>query len=313
MAKKKAKKNAGRATSAPKRNTSWATGFFTDEQAAKFCDVVEADLRGRDLEFEMGAGVVHVTRGGERTPCGLTNLAQAMKPLAQSKWKARVKFHFDALFETFDNENDLAERAKNFDDIAELLKVRVHSLDWLDSVDPKQTFAEEVAKGLVAALVFDLPKAVIGVTPSQAKSWKKRKQELFQLGIDNVAKEGLLPVTDVELDDGLRAIGLDHESFFTATHGLFHRRYLDRMPKRGTLVAMPRRHTAIFHPVAGRKSEKAIRPILEMASGFYQEGPGEASPFLYHVVDGVFSMIEMEFTKRDVKLHYPKSLVAALK
>lgn len=313
MATKKTKKKAPRAPGAGQRNASWAAGFFTAEQTAEFCDVVEADLRRRDVEFEMGAGVAHVTRRGQRTPCGLTNLAQVCKPLAQSKWKARVKFHFDALFETFDDQDQLAERAKHFDDIAELLKVRVHSLEWLDSVDPKQTFAEEVAKGLVAALVFDLPKAVIGVTPSQAKSWKKKKQELFQLGIDNVANEGLLPVTDVELDDGLRAIGLDHESFFTATHGFFHRRYLDKTPKRGTLVAMPRRHTAIFHPVAGPKSEKAIRPILEMASGFYQEGPGEASPFLYHVVDGVFSRIEMEFTKRDVKLHYPKSLVSALK
>jgi hypothetical protein len=295
-----------------KSDGSWAAGFFTPKQTAAFESVVEADLRGRGLEFEMGPGAVHVTRGREKTPAGLTNLAQDCKRLAQSKWKARVAFHFDALFETFDTQDDLEKRAKRFDDVADLLKVRMHSQVWLDNVDPKQTFYVEAAPSLVMVLVFDLPKAVIGVTPSQAKSWKKTKQKLFDLGIANVEREGLLPVTDVKLDYGLRAIGLDNESFFTATHGFFHERYLDDKPKRGTLVAMPRRHTAIFHPVAGPKSEKAIRPILEMASGFYQEGPGEASPFLYHVVNGVFSMIEMEFTKRDVKLHYPKSLARAL-
>jgi hypothetical protein len=295
-----------------KRDGSWAAAFFTAKQAAAFDAVVEADLRRRGIAFEMGPGVAHVTRGRERTPCGLTNLAQDCKGLAQSKWKDRVAFHFDALFETLDAERELSERAQRFDDVADSIKVRVHSLEWLDSVDPKQTFFEEPATGLVAALVFDLPKAVIGVTPRQAKAWKQKKEKLFDLGIANVEREGLLPVTDVELDYGLRAIGLDAESFFTATHGFFHERYLKSKPRRGTLVAMPRRHTAIFHPVEGKKSEKAIRPMLEMASGFYQEGPGEASPFLYHVVDGVFSVIEMEFSKRDVKLHYPKSLTFAL-
>lgn len=303
MAAKKAKKSG----------VDWAAPFFTVKQTETFEKMVEAELQKRGLRFELGRGVVHVERENGKVPCGLTNLAQDCQHLAQSKWKKRIAFHFDALFSTLDEEAELDRRAKHFDDVAALLRVRLHSQDWLDGVDPKQTVYVQVANSLFAALVFDLPKAVVGVTPSQVKAWKKKTATLIELGIDNVEREGLLPVTDVELDDGLTAIGLDTESFFTATHAFFHERYLDAKPRKGTLVAAPTRHTAIFHPVSGKKSESAVRPMLEMASGFYQRGPGQASPFLYHVVDGVFSIIEMEFTKRDVKLHYPKSLAQAFR
>ena len=100
------------------------TPYFTGDQYRAFIEAVEADLRRRGLEVEMGDGVVRAHRPGEEgTELGLGNLAQKCNISPPADWQKVIAEHFSAVLQM--QGRDLDAIAADFEQASRILRLRI--------------------------------------------------------------------------------------------------------------------------------------------------------------------------------------------
>lgn len=166
----------------------------------------------------------------------------------------------------------------DFEKARPLCKLRLWHRPALPNPD---VFYWDIAEDLVAALTLDLPEMLTTCNREHVAKWPIAKADLWRLALAQVRAEGLLPAHALDVGGGASVHILEGDrTFFAASHVLFLEDYVGPASM-GCVVAMPRRHTMVFHRIADLRVVQVIQSMLNVIPRMCHEGPGSISPSLY--------------------------------
>jgi hypothetical protein len=253
---------------------------------------------------------VRVTRGGESSEYGLSNLAQLCHAVGRKGWQEAIANHFENLFVAADAEAELAEIARDFEGIRSMLKVRIYAGASLGGMDAGEPVSWELASGLTAAFVYDLPTTVRTASADHIESWGKSREELLSVAIENVRADA---VETQPMGDGASApIACFADHFFAASHAFLLGERVPRDANGSAVFAVPHRHTLVYAPLVDLGVIESINRIIVTAGSMFQQGPGSISPGVYWWRNGSATLLPSEFDGREVHFAPPDEFVQVL-
>ncbi len=252
----------------------WA-GFFSPQAWAHFVVTVTQDLTTRGLAHDLHADEGFVVVGPEKLQLGLMNLAQMCHAAAIDRWPGIVNHHFGVGLEP----DDTTEIGKDFQRARELMKIRL----WgRNDIPPTLTpCAWDIADDLVAVLTYDMPRTLVSASSDDVSTWGVAREELYRIALGNVRAEGALEVSRIEIGSAHVFVLEGDRTFFAASHLLFLEDYAEARSPHGAVVAVPRRHVVVFHPIVDLSVVHAINSMLHVVPHMWDEGPGSITPSLY--------------------------------
>lgn len=285
---------------------AWA-GFFDPPRWNRFLAAVAADFQRRGVAHQIDAngGCVRLADG---RVFGLTNIAQMCCQSPEERWAYLLDHHFGIAFAPPQDETEGI--AKDFGRARSLIKIRL----WERSALPSAPMvAWDVADDLVAVLTYDLPNMLATVGRSDAEKWPASKADLWHIGLANVRSEGKLEAPAVNVGDGAQVHVLEgNATYFAASHLLFLEAYAGAAPN-GAIVAVPRRHTVVFHTIQDLKVVNAINSMLSVVPRMYLEGPGSIAASLYWWrPNQALMLLPVKFTEDAAEFHPPPAFVELL-
>ena len=286
----------------------WAS-FLDGDAYREFLAAVHADLQGRDVEFHIDDGIVHVPgdKGGNRM--GLKNLAQRCHATGdREEWAALIAGHFDTTLGGFSELEALDTRLENLEAMRDHLKLRVYPHSMRESLPEAKLIWWSITDDLMAVLTVDLPTSVVTVSDDVRAHWDLDDQALFELARDNVARFDPPTVEDLEAGDGVALRALFGDSFFVASH-LMHLAHFVDPPPHGLLFSVPHRHTLLLHRIVDAKVVLAINAMLGMTQQMHIEGPGSLSNQLYWWHDGQLMRLPSEVEGQTLRFIPPPAFV----
>ncbi len=286
---------------APEEAPGAWTGPFSRSDYRRFADLVRAYFRAQGVEVTVEDGYVVVAGKKEADRYGLQNLAQLCHGMDPRGWPTAIAGHFDALREAEKGRQAQGGR-RTFAEAAPLLAVRLWPAAVLSQIGSDHAIYREDLPGTLSMLVYDLPKSVENVRPEEAATWGKETAELFELGIENVARMSRPQVRRVELPDGQRATMLSGQSFFVATEALRLSRYPGCVGRHGALVSVPTRHILLCYAIEGAGTLKAVGQLIVASRAMCAEGPGSISDRLYWYHDGHYDVLPYNIEGKRVQL-----------
>ncbi len=293
----------------PEPRPEWAQPMSAAE-ATELVDAVRRDLERRGLAHEIDDGVAHVVRAGETHELGLSNLAQLCHLSPREEWVDVVASHFDNTFVGIDDEAELDERARDLEAVRSLLKVRLYPGAALQGMEPHPPVSWELAPGLTAALVYDLPTSVRTVPPHHLERWEAILSEVEEIALENVRGETV--GTQVLAEGASAPIACFEDHFFVASHALL---LGERMPSHaadGAVFAVPHRHMLLYAPILDLGVVESINRLILTATSLFEEGPGSISPWIYWWCNESVTLLPSEVAGRDVGFAPPDELVEVL-
>jgi hypothetical protein len=299
------KRGQGDSTPGP----SWAQPLSQD-QTDEFVEAVGDELERRGLPYELGEGTVRVQRAGEWSDFGLSNLAQLCHAIGRREWRGAIGEHFDNLFAAADDEARVEELARDFEGIRPLLKVRLFASANLGGMDPQPPVSWELAPGLTAAFVYDLPTSVRSAGESHVEAWGKSREELLTVAIANLRRDDVETRPIGEGACGPIACFADH--FFAASHAFLLGERLPPEAGGSAVFAVPHRHALLYAPLVDMDIVNAVNRLIPTAVSLFQQGPGSISPGLYWWRDGSVTLLPSELDGGNVRFFPPDEFVQAL-
>lgn len=289
----------------------WAK-FFEPKEYRAFMEAIEAEFKRRRVRARFDEGTVTLTPPkGAPQQCGLLNLAQMCHQLPREEWAEVVQHHFDSLFEAGGQDEALDGLEGDFERARALLKVRLYPEDASEAMDRAHAVFRPSFDRVIEALVYDFPNTVATVHTDHVKAWGRPPEEIFGLGLSNVRSSGKLTPQAFPLEEGGSLEALTGESFFTATHALLLDDYIGAA-EHGALVAIPHRHTVLFHRIENLTAVRAIQALLIAGFGMYQEGPGSISPELYWWRGGRYTLLPSRVSAKAIDFSPPAEFVELL-
>jgi hypothetical protein len=259
----------------------WAS-FFTRDELFAFLDSVTSYLkqRSRPFSFDPANGTVHLPEEGEQgSRLGLVNLAQTCRSAPRREWSAIIQRHLEHVFAAVAESSDGIDRlAADFDAATSLLKVRLYASD---TAGRDMMVVKPVAEGIIAALVYDLPTTVVSVHKDHVAQWGQPHEELFRLGMDHVRAEEGARTETMDLGGVSQLTMIEGDSFFTASRALLMAELAETDPALGALVAVPSRHTVLYHVIRDSGVVPALKTMAILVRDLYNAGPGSLSPHVY--------------------------------
>jgi hypothetical protein len=266
-------------------STGWAP-FLVAAQREVFLTLVEAEVRRLGVAYRMGDGFVEVDAEDGPQNLGLSNLAQVCASAPVVDWPGIIKTHFDLVFGSVAEENALRSVVHDFEQVRSLLRIRLYE-SWIEDQVGRQ-----LAPGLVAGLVFDLPSAMRSVSRSEADVWHRSDDDLFELALANLDLEEPTQQQVIHGPDEVPITVVEGSSYYTASRGL-------QLPKRvipeghpyGALLAVPSRHVFFYHLIEDSRVIYAVNALVSLAHEAFRRGPGAISDQVYWTRDGVLEAI----------------------
>ena len=287
----------------------WAP-FETGRDYAAFIDAVSADLRRRDMTFEVGDGVVLARQPGSDEPhqLGLANLSQLCHAAGRDDWSRIIAAHFTSLLAV--QGRDLDALAADYDQVKPILRVRLMPDASMGGVEMPGSVTREIAPGILGVLVFDFPDSTAGVHLEHLACWPVDLDGVFEQALDNMAAEPTPVHEDVDTGDARLTVWYG-DSFYVATRAL---RLTETLPAGVTdaLIAVPNRHTLLVHPIVDASAVPAMQAIYRMAIQLFRDGPGSISdqPYWWH--EGSIVQVPHREDGRKIAVHPPDEFVALL-
>jgi hypothetical protein len=290
----------------------WAA-FLKPSEFLALLDLVRAAFEQRGIAVNVDPQEGRVSQLGDDPAMnfmGLGNLAQVCHQSPLHEWPGIVAQHFDRMMRAVDDQDELQDQlAADFAAARALLKVRLYP----SSVAAHGIFTyREAMEDVIAALVLDLPETVVSVHEDQIKAWGLPVDALFEIGLENVRTGDPVVSQSYDLPAGGSIQLLGSNSFFTASHALLLDQHVQPPPEDGVLVAVPHRHMVIYHPIVDHTVLAALKAMLPMACGIFQEGPGSVTPHVYWWRDGQFTHLPAEVGPASIDFQPPAEFVAML-
>jgi hypothetical protein len=287
----------------------WAEPIAGDE-ATTFLQAVGAELERRGLQHELDDGQVRIEQESEWSGYGMTNLAQLCHQLSRGEWQEAIASHFDNLFAAADAEAELEEIGRDFGRIRHMLKVRLYPSASLGGMEPGPPTSWELAPGLTAAFVYDLPTSVRTANVEHVQSWGKSQDELLSVAVENVRGDAVQTERLGEGDSAPVACFADH--FFAASHAFLLE---ERIPPRAdgnAVFAVPHRHALLYAPLVDLDVVQSINDLVVTAVSMFNEGPGSISPDIYWWREGSVTLLPSSFDDKRIQFAPPDEFVEVL-
>ncbi|EDM77353.1 uracil-DNA glycosylase [Plesiocystis pacifica SIR-1] len=266
---------------------------------------VDEQLHGREASASLDGGVASVRmrrgegrRGWMQAQLGLMNLAQRWAvevPGDAGETDAESVARGHALIAEHVAVSVRRMAQAEHDDQAlrpEALRVRLmnerHAVEYAEGLVQRR-----LARGLHAALVFDLPEVLRPLTPERAASWERELDAVWAEALERTQAglsegEGAVVVERLRLFDRVPVLAITGDSFLTTSRILDLGAVLDAAElgegwrELGAVVVTPNRHTALAHALGGSTDlATALAALQKAAASLYEQGPGSLSPELY--------------------------------
>lgn len=277
------------------RTAAWAP-FLSETELTMFLTLVEAEVRGHGIAYQMGDGTVEIEWQEGPQSLGLSNLAQVCKSIPAGDWPTAIAKHFDLVFGSAAEEMALRSIVSDFDRVKDQLRVRLYE-NWIDDYVLKH-----LSDGLAAALVFDLPSAMRSVSRAEMAAWQRSEEDLFEVAMGNLASEEPPDSHVITGPEEVPITVVEGTSYYTASRALLLERDIvpDGHPY-GALVAVPNRHVFFHHLIEDGRVIFAVNALVSLAAEAHRRGPGSISDQVYWTRRG--SLVRIPCSVRDGSLH----------
>ncbi len=290
----------------------WAS-FMDQGQYKTFMDALAGFLKsngGPDHKIDDGLVLFYGENpfGCERV--GLLNLAQSCAQGRPERYPGIVEAYFRSFKKTNEFFKNFDTEVQDFEKVKEYLAVRLQGEDYHSQVHDWAVF-REVAEGLYAHLVFDLPDAVRTLNPDEAARWERTEDELFELARANVrrnysSERQWQPVKS----SGFWLFGADH---YFAPNIIFDlERDEDLLGPGGAVIGVPHRQAALIHPIKSLAALEIIGRLVLVCHNLYTAGPGSVSPNLYWYREGRFVALPCVVKDKAIEIHSSDAFTALL-
>ena len=287
----------------------WAP-FRSGKDYSAFIEAVSADLQRRGMTVEIGDGLVLAGPPGAEEPhqLGLSNLSQLCHAAERDEWSRIIATHFTSLLSM--QGRDLDALAADYDQVKQILRVRLMPDESMGGVELPTTVSRHVAPGILAVLVYDFPNSTATVNSEHLAAWPVDADGVFEQALDNLAAEPTPLHDEVRRDDARIAVWYG-DSFYVATMAL---RLADRLPPGTTdaLIAVPNRHSLIVTPIVDASAVTAMQAIFELSIQLFRDGPGSISdqPYWWH--EGTIVQVPHRENGKRIEVYPPDDFVVLL-
>jgi hypothetical protein len=231
---------------------------------------------------------------GNRKQFYLDNLIRNLRNVEKQEWEREIILHFDKLE---DKSKAYDYLYKDFEYAAQYLKVMVKPSDFM-SVDVSGYVKRIDFPGTFTFLIFDFQEQFRYITSDRASEWGKAEEELFEIALQNIAKE------EVEVSEYQFAERFNVFSFFS---GDFSVSYLidfegladDFKGHYGSMVAIPTKGSAFVHPIETTDVLELAATLYSTIEKFYAEDPSPITTMLYWYYEGQFKAFKYEVKDED--------------
>lgn len=290
----------------------WAP-FFTREEYTAFVEAIRKYFEGKNLSHQIGDGVVEVGPNDLGLGnLGLGNLSQVCKQSRDLKaYPEIVESHFESLIQGQLFNIEFMKLVPDYSKVQQYLGVRLHPMDFVDSIGIENVMGKPFAGDIYAMLVFDLPHTVQNVQPSQAAVWGKPLEELFETGLQNIKKS--CPVEESRMTLGEFDIWfMEANHFFVPNIALDLHNRPDLVGTHGAIVGLPHRHAAIIYPINSIEVIKAVNALATIIHGMNAEGPGSLSDNMFHYHNGKFEQLPYQIEDDKLQFYPTENFVKVL-
>jgi hypothetical protein len=238
---------------------------------------------------------------GDGSHGGLANLAQTLATIDQADWARAIAGHFTALSADED-------RPVSWEEAAPMVRLRLYASAHLPPGD--RSVVWPVNDDLVVALMIDGSDTAASVSESELTDWHVKPELSFDRALHNTVE--LEPYTDetTQLEDGTE-IHFITGGFYTSARLLVLENHLGEAPH-GAVIAVPNRHTLLYHPILDFTAVGAINRIVAEAARRYDEGPGSISPSLYWWNEGELTRLQATIQGERIRFSPPDDFVQML-
>jgi len=282
--------------------------MFNPSELSTFYDAVEEYLESQGHTLEIKNGYAILQSG--KAKIDLRNIAQDCRQTEEGHWRVIIENYFRQIESI--RENAFSVGDKPFAEVADLLAVRLWPNGTLQNVGAGNLIYREDLEGTISTLVLNLPDSIQAVTPQMATSWEKSKDELFNIGFDNVFAHCKPDIAETVLAGDIKTVTLSNNNdFLTATHVFFIEKYPNCIGKYGSLVGIPLRDIVVCYPINDNQIARAIQVLVPTIKDVYVEGPGSVSPYVYWYHEDCFEAVHYVEKKNEFVL--PNQLLDILK
>jgi hypothetical protein len=225
---------------------------------------------------------------------GITNIAQKCALTPEEKWDDIIKNHFDN-FESIPSETeDYIERAKDFANIKDDLRLQLYPARYLEGIDEElihQLVYRIDIPGTLSMIVIDLPSALQSIRRSDLETWNVAEDEVFTIALANSLNSTEVKRGILESDGAMSLLYFDGESLLTSVQ-VFNEEITKGMDEEnGMLVSIPTRHVVLLYPVENTSVLNAVSVMGSMTTELNLAGPGSLSPLIYWYRNKSFTVL----------------------
>lgn len=270
--------------------------------------VDQISLKGK-IESIADDGVITIRFDGQKGPTRfyMDNLLRKCKATDPSDWTALIAGHVKILPI---NSAAITYIYKDFEFAAPLLKVQVKSTGFAKDIMQDCVYRQDFPD-TYTFLVVDFEEALHYVRRSEIGDWDVSDTYLFNLALDNVAREELT-VTAYELPGPLTVFSLFHNDFAVAAAIDLRRNAEDSIGPYGAVVSIPSKGTVFVHPIEADTVMEYIVASHEMIHDFYTQEVYSVTERYYWFYEGRYEPFPLRVEGNNAYLSYPSGLAKLL-
>ncbi|MCA8975104.1 MAG: hypothetical protein KDC98_10300 [Planctomycetes bacterium] len=213
---------------------------------------------------------------------GLQHLAQTCHLSPMAEWPTIVADHL-ARSDTAKVRAAVTGLFENgYAQSADSLSIRIYPHDFVDDETWPHFVNRRDLPQTRTTVVLDIGASVMPVPTPIAEQWGVPRGELFDRGLQNLARNCKTPWQTLYLpvDSGI-AIDVLSDDFFAAAHVLRPDSNLPRLGHHGNLIGIPARNVLLSWPIDTAPTPLLLEALLAMTCGKHRDGPGSITPHLF--------------------------------
>lgn len=276
-----------------KKIPRWAQSLGADYE--QFRDELAKVLADRGFDFDETEGVAE--RGDDFV--FLRSLATRCSD-EQAPWTELIEEHIELAAPA------VSESTSPFETIRSRLRLALYPRATLDVGDPGFEYAE-FGDDLIEVVCIDGETTVESVTREQMSEWGVSWAELRRIGAENLRQDTFGEIS-VEVSGGTYTM-VTGAGYCTSGRAAV----LPRTLARGLLIAVPNRHTVLYHRVRGTTSLLVAKSMAEVAATMFADGEGARSPNLHFAYEGELYSTTLKETEDGVVVEFPDVLMELMR
>lgn len=287
---------------------NWAN-FLTGKEYQRFITLVHEYFKRRQLTISEKDGIIQVAENVfGMNQLGLVNLAQQCKLHSDADWREIIDDHFKGMIKAREFDIEFEKNKHDYSYVKEYISVRLYPQNYFDAVGSENVIARPFADSIIEVLIFDMPQSISNVKPVEASKWDIDREELFQLGFNNVRNRYPAQISKERFSNfEIWFCQADH--LFATNLALDHTAMQKYCGSKGALVGLPHRHAMLIYPIENVEVVTAINTLIPVIAGMNNEGPGSISANLFWYENSQYKQLPYELADKKLSFRPPNDFV----